>query len=175
VEPVRVVAVKTKNKANIEMGRAFVENDDWLDGFTVTVVNNYDKTVTAMTIEMTFRRDPGDTKPPFAYPLHFGPSPIGPEYVYRDPKKVIKVGETADIRLSPENYKSLKRYLEQTSYPNSIKRVELVIRTVGFEDGSMLDAGTFYLQDPSNPNDPTKKTIGPQNKKRAAKWLPVTR
>src|SRR5258705_6505689 len=98
VEPVRDVAVKTKNKENIETGRAFDEDDDWLDGFTVTVVNNYDKTVTAMTISMVFRREPGDTRPPLAQPLHFGPSPNGPEYIYRDPNKGIKVGKSADLR-----------------------------------------------------------------------------
>jgi len=160
-EPVRIVAVKTKKKASIEIGRAFNEDDDWLEGFTVTVVNNYDKTVTAMEIEMVFRREPGDTRPPFAYPLHFGPSPDRPEYIHRDPMKVIKEGKSADLRLSPENYASVKRYLEQTGYFNGIKRVELVIRAVGFEDGSMLHTGTFYLQDPANPNDPTKKIKAP--------------
>jgi hypothetical protein len=155
VEPVRVVAAKTKNKENIEIG-------DWLDGFTVTVANNYDKTVTAMTIDMVFPREPGDTRSPFAYSLHFGPSPWGREYIDRDPSKVIKVRKTADLRLSLENYKSLKRYLEQTGYPNSIKRVEVVIAEVGFEDGSMLYSGTLYLQDPAYPNDPTKKIKVPQ-------------
>ena len=157
VEPVRDVAVKTKNKETIETGRAFDEDDDWLDGFTVTVANNYDKTVTAMTIEMVFRREPGDSRPPFGYPLHFGPSPDGPEYIYRDPNKVIKVGKTADLRFSPQNYQSLKRGLEKTGYQYSIKRVELEIKEVGFEDGSMLYSGTLYLQDPAYPNDPTKK------------------
>lgn len=162
VEPVRVVAVKTKNKESIEIGRAFDEDDDWLDGFTITVTNNYDKIVTAMTVEMVFRREPGDTRSPLAYPLHFGPRANGPEYIYRDPNKVIKVGKTADLHLSPKNYKSLKRDLEQTGYPNSIKRVELVITEVGFEDGSMLYSGTFYLQDPAYPNDPTKKIKTPE-------------
>jgi hypothetical protein len=162
VEPVKVVAAKTKNKANIEIGRAFDEADDWLDGFTVTVVNNSDKTVTAMTIEMVFRREPSDTRPPVAQALHFGPSPSGREYIYRDPSKVIKVGKTGELHLSPRNYKSLKDLLEQQGYPSSIKRVELIIIEVGFEDGSVLDSGTFYLQDPANPNDPTKKIRAPQ-------------
>jgi hypothetical protein len=157
VEPVRVVAVKTKNKESVEIGRAFDEDDDWLDGFTVTVANNYDKSVTAMEIEMVFRREPGDPRPPFAYSLHLGPSPDGPEYVHRDPKRIIKVGKTADLGLSPKNYASLKNYLAQTGYSNGIQRVELVIRAVGFEDGSMLHTGTFYLQDPDHPYDPTKK------------------
>lgn len=163
-EPVRIAAVKTKNKENIEIGSAFDEDDDWLDGFRVTVVNNYDKTVTAMTIAMVFRREPGDTRPPFAWNLHFGPSPNSREYVYRDPNKVVKVGKTADLRLSPQDYDTLKHGLEQTGYPNSIRRVELVIREVGFEDGSMLYSGTFYLQDPANPNDPTKKIKVPQRR-----------
>jgi hypothetical protein len=164
IEPVRVVAAKTKNKANVEIDRAFDEDDDWLDGFRVTVVNNYDKTVTAMTIAMVFRREPGDTRPPFAWDLHFGPSPRSREYIYRDPNKVVKVGKTADLRLSPEDYETLKHAFEQTGYPNSIRRVELVIREVGFEDGSMLYSGTFFLQDPANPNDPTKKIKVPQRR-----------
>lgn len=162
LEPVGVVAVKTKKKANLEIGRAFDEDDDWLDGFTVTVANNYDKTVTAMTIELIFRREPGDKRSPFGWELHFGPRPNGPEYVDRDPKHVIKGGETADLHISPTDYKSLKLYLEKTGYVESIKRVELVVRAVGFEDGSMLYSGTFYLQDPANPNDPTKKIKVPE-------------
>jgi hypothetical protein len=168
LEPVRIVAVKTRNK-DIELGRAFDEDDDWLDGFMVTVLNNYDKTVTAMTIHMVFRRDPGDTRPPMSMELHFGPSPIAREYLHRNPNKVIKVGKTGDLRLTSENYKILKRDFEQTGYPNSIKRVELVITEVGFDDGSVFDSGSFYLQDPTNPNDPTKKIPvrepGAQNQK----------
>jgi len=162
VEPVRVVAVKTKQKANVELGQAFVEDDDWLDGFTVTVVNNYDKTVTAMTISMVFRREPGDIRPPLAWNLHFGPSPMTPEYKDRDRNKIIKVGKTAELGLSPQDYITLKRDFEETGYPTKIKRVELVVREVGFEDGSMLYSGTFYKQDPSNPDDPTKKVKVPE-------------
>jgi hypothetical protein len=132
------------------------------EGFTVTVSNNFDKTVTAMEIEMVFRREPGDTRPPLAHSLHFGPSPTGPEYLYRDRNKVIKVGKTAELSLSPENYRSLKRDFEQTGYTNGIKRVELVIREIGFEDGSALQTGTFYLQDPAYPDDPTRKIKAPQ-------------
>jgi hypothetical protein len=162
VEPVKIVAAKTKNKANIEIGRAFNEADDWLDGFTVIVVNNSDKIVTAMTIEMVFRREPGDTRPPVGHDLHFGPSPSGREYLQRDPSKVIKVGQTGELHLSPRNYKSLKDLLEQQGYPNSIMRVELIIAEVGFEDGSMLRSGMLYLQDPASPNDPTKKIKAPK-------------
>src|SRR2546429_2111522 len=111
---------------------------------------------------MVFRREPGVTGPPLAKNLHFAPSPITREYKDRDPNKVIKVGETAELRLSPQEYDTLKNDFEQTGYPNKINRVELVIRAVGFEDGRMLYSGTFYLQDPANPNDPTKKLKAPE-------------
>jgi len=117
VEPVRVVAFKTKNKENkesIETRRVFEEDDDWLNGFTVTVANNYDKTVTALTIAMVFRREPGDTRPPFAWELNLGPWANSPEYIYRDPNKIIEIGKTADLYLNAKDYKSLKLYLEKT-------------------------------------------------------------
>lgn len=157
LEPVKVTAVKTKNKGEVKIGEEFDEEDDWLDGFTLTVANNYDKTVTAMTIEIVFRREFGDTRSPFAFALHLGPSPNRPEYLKRNPNKVIKVGEKLDLRLSPKNYETLKRGFELAGYAHSIKRIELVIREVGFEDGSMLQSGTLYLQDPAYPNDPTRK------------------
>lgn len=157
VEPVSVVAIKTRNNENIETGREFEDDDNWLDGFTITVANNYDKAVTALTIEMVFRREHSDTRPPFAHVLRFGPSPNTREYLRRDPNKVINVGKTVDFQISAENYKGLRHDLEQTGYSDSIKRVELVITEVGFEDGSMLYSGKLYLQDSAYPNDPTKK------------------
>jgi hypothetical protein len=158
VEPVKVIAIKNKNKAWIEIGKAFDDDDDWLDGFTVTVVNNSDKTITAVTIEMIFRREAGDTRPPVAQPLNFGPSPFRYEYIDRDPNKVIKVGDSADLQLSVETYKNLKARLERKGYPPSIKDVEIEIREVGFEDGTAFLSGRFWQQDPNHPNDPTKKT-----------------
>jgi len=157
VEPVKVVAVKNKKKANIEIGKAFDDDDDWLDGFTVTVANNYDKTVTAIVVDMVFRRDPGDTRPPVAWPLYFGPDPMSPEYLQRDLSKVIKVGETGDLQLSPKEHRYLIDFLKQHGYPATVRRVELAISDVGFDDGSLLHRGTFFVQDPNHPNDPTKK------------------
>lgn len=122
VEPVTVSAAKSKNRGNIEIEKPFDEEDDWLDGFTVTVVNNYDRTVTSVTVEIVFRREPGDIRPPFSFQLHMGPSPNTPEYLLRDPKNVIAVGKTADLRLSPKDYSSLRGYQDQTGYPASMRQ-----------------------------------------------------
>lgn len=157
LEPIKVVAAKNKKKENIEIGKGFDDDDDWLDGFVVTVRNGSDKIVTAVTIEMIFPREPGDNRHNFLRELHFGPSPMAPEYIYRDPNKVIKPGETGDLEIRPPVYSSIKDALRKLNYPNSIRRVELRMREVGFEDGSVLLSGTLWVQDPKNPNDPTKK------------------
>ena len=157
VEPVTVVAVKNKRKPNIEIGRVFDDDDDWLDGFTVRVKNNSDQNVTAVIVEMIFRREAGDTRPPVAELLNFGPPPMLPAYLRRNPNKIIKVGETADLELNSYNYKMLTERLLRRGYVNGTARVELVINEVGFEDGSVLDSGTLWLRDPNNPNDPTKR------------------
>jgi len=156
-EPVKVTVASNKKKPSIEIGKPFDDDDDWLDGFTVKVVNTSDKIITAMNVEMVFRREPGDSRPPAAQDLYFGPSPRSPEYLQRDPNKIIRPGETGELRLSQENYQSLRLLLQETGYPMTITRVELEIRDVGFEDGSMMLAGTLYLPDPGHPNDPTKK------------------
>lgn len=156
VEPVKIVGVKTKRRADLELGKAFDDDDDWLDGLSLTVLNNSDKTVTAMTVSVIFSREPGDTRHPLALDLHFGPGAITPEYKDRDPNKIIKVHHTGELSLTPRDYLILKQDFEQLGY-QTVKRVELVVREVGFEDGSMLYSGTFYSQDPAYPNDPTKK------------------
>lgn len=161
LDPVRIVAIKTKNKANIELGKPFEEDDDWLEGFAITVANNYNKTVAAMTVEIIFRREPGDSRPPFAKELHFGPSPTGPEYTRRDPNKVIRVANTADLVLTAEDYKKVKRDLQQLGYPSSIKRVDLEVTEVGFEDGSVIRSGKLFLPDPQNSSDPSRKVPAP--------------
>ena len=169
LEPVKIVSVKTKNKDKVEPGRPFAEEDDWLDGLTLTAANNHDKTITALSVSLVFA-DPNDPRPSPTWDLHFGPSPNSPEYLRRDPNKIIKAGKTVALRLSKEDYQSLKHHFEQAGYSNGIKRLEIEVREVGFEDGSMVQDGRLYLQDTAYPNDPTKKI---DNRYRGKPLLPV--
>src|SRR5437016_3006941 len=124
VEPVKVVAAKNKKKANIEIGKYFDDDDDWLDGFIITVSNSSSKIVTALTVDLVFPRDPGDTRHGFLEELHFGPSPTRPEYTARNPNKVIRIGETRDLEIDSQMYRNIKDTLQQLGYPKSISRVE---------------------------------------------------
>lgn len=156
IEPVKIVAIKTKNKAMVERGKPFNDDDDWFDGLTLTLANNYDKTVTALTIELIFTED-GGPMPPWSWDLNFGPSPKTPEYLHRDPNKVIKIGQSVELGLSKERYQGLREGLKNSGNTRTITQVEIEIKEVGFEDGSMVQEGRLYLQDPAYPKDPTKK------------------
>jgi len=113
--------------------------------------------LTALIVDLVFPRDPGDIRPPFAKTLNFGPRPTFPEYAYRNPNKVIKPEETVDLQLTGENYLSTMRTLEKLGYTGRIHRIEVIIRDVGFDDGTVLRSGTWYKQDPNTPSDPTRK------------------
>ncbi len=156
IEPVKIVAIKTKNKARVERGKPFNEEDDWLDGLTLTLANNSAKTVTALSIELVFTED-GSPLPPWSWDLNFGPSPNSPEYLRRDTNKVIKIGQTVELGLSKERYQGLREGLKQSGNTRTITQLEIEVREVGFADGSMVQEGRLYLQDPAHPTDPTRK------------------
>ena len=157
VEPVKAVFAKSKRKEKIDIGKPFQDDDDWLDGFTITFRNDSDKIVTALVVELVFPREQGDTRNKFAEELSLGPSPITAAYAQRNPNRVIRPGETANLEVRPDTYKSIKDALRTLDYSDSVDRVQITITEVGFDDGSVLLSGKLYIQDPANPTDPTKK------------------
>ncbi|HJQ34442.1 MAG TPA: hypothetical protein VJ866_19840 [Pyrinomonadaceae bacterium] len=154
-EPIRIAGMKTKKKGEIKFGGKFVEDDDWVEGFTILVHNISGKTITALAVDATFHRPDGKSSretPPFSYTFHFGPNPLFPEYSLRDKTKIIKPGETVELSLPDEDYEGIKGALKQLNYPGSVKRVELMIHTVGFEDGTVWSGGSWFYRDPDNPD-----------------------
>jgi hypothetical protein len=153
-EPIEIVGLKNK-KGKFKLNQKLADDDDWLDGFAVTVVNRTSKTISSVVITMIFHRPENhktSNDPPYVYTLHFSANPFFPEYELRDKSKVIKPGESIDIAVSDEDYRQNNIFLRQVEYPASIKRVELVLDTVGYEDGTIWSGGTMFKHDPNNPN-----------------------
>ena len=177
-EPIEIVGLKNK-KGKFKLGQKITDDDNWLDGFTLTVVNRSSKNIDSLVIDIWFPR-PANHKtssdPPYFYTLHFNPHPLFPEYALRDRTKVIRPGETADLVISDEDYQQNLRYLAQAAYPPSIKRVELVIHTVGFEDGTVWMGGPVRKRDPKNPYkllDEEEQTSGRERRRPAKFFAPA--
>lgn len=153
-EPIEIVGLKNK-KGKFKLGQKIKDDDEWLDGLTVTVANRTSKTISSVVIDVIFHRPENDrtsNDPPYVYTLHFSANPFFPEYELRDKSKVIRPGEAVDITVSEEDYRQIKEFLRQAEYPASIKRVQLVIKAVGYEDGTIWSGGTTFKRDPNNPN-----------------------
>ena len=131
VEPVKVTGVKTKNKIEIELDKSFEDEDDWLDGLSLSVSNEHDKAVIALNISLVFRRESGDKRPPFAWNLRLSPN------------RVITPGETLELQLTSQNYESIQRAFALTGYTSSVTRVEVVVKEVKFDDGRTLYSGNW--------------------------------
>lgn len=171
-EPVEISGVKNKKK-RIKLAEKFLDDDDWLDGFTVTIVNTSGKTITSLNIYLTFVRPPDHETtddPPLGYPLYFNPSPFHAEYALRDPSRVVRPGESIDLVLRDDEYEGIKRFLKQLKYPRgSVQRLEIMIHTVGFEDGTAWGGGTTFHRDPDKPDKlvPDPEPIGRAQKRPA--------
>ena len=152
-EPVKIVELKNKKK-KFKFDEEFNDEGNWLDGFTIKVLNNSGKTITYLNISLTFTRPENhktSNEPPLLYELRFNPDPFFPEYALRDKSKVIKPGETFELVLPDEEYEHIRRFLKELGYPDNVKKVELMIRRVGFEDGTVWSGGSIFHPDPNKP------------------------
>ena len=101
-EPIKILKLKTKDK-EVELGKKFLEEDDWLKGLTVTVQNISDKAIARIEIELAFPRPGGGTKekPTLVAAMIYGldPAESGAETL-----KLVLPGESVDIKLLDAAY-----------------------------------------------------------------------
>jgi hypothetical protein len=157
-EPIKVVKVKTKGKA-IELGKKFGEEDDWLQGLTVTVQNLSDKAIARIELKLAFPRAGGGSSPETAiYMIGMGygkePADVPPEEVL----KLVLPGETVDVKLLEVNVPFIKEDLEKLGYEQPIKHARISVRSVTFVDGSEWAGGEIFYPNPNNP----KRKINPE-------------
>jgi hypothetical protein len=154
LEPITIIGLRNK-KGKIKLGEKLKRSDDWLDGFSVTIVNNTEKVINSISIELFFPRLEAvgkDGPAPLFFPLDFNPSPFLPEYALRDKSRVVVPGESFELVMRDDEYEYLKQFLRELNYSPSVKEVELLIRSVGFEDGTAWSGGTFFYRDPRKPD-----------------------
>lgn len=142
-EPVKIRIVKTK-KGTTAIGRKFSDDDDWVKGLTLNLLNTSGKPITHVKVEVAFLRPANDVtsdEPPFAIFLTYASAP----------GKALEPGETVEVSLSDEEYPRIQRTLSKLNYPASIKEIQLYITEVNFDDGTAWHTGRMFRYDPQNP------------------------
>lgn len=150
-EPIKIDKLKVKGK-HVGLGQNFLEDDDWLNGLTVSVKNVSGKTIVYIEMVLEFSRPEGPAQGiPTINRLMYGQYPLLPgETDPPNSESPVTPGETVDIVLS--DYDSLQEVLRQTNYPPSIKQVEVSVDSVIFNDGTKWYKDKIFTRDPNNPN-----------------------
>jgi hypothetical protein len=155
--PIKITNVITKGR-EVEMDKDFQDDDDWLRGLTIRMINHSGKTVTFVEVLGTFQRSVDQTPGlPAGWPFSKGIDPFGPEVLGEPPKvEPILPGGQIEIVLSDLEYEEIRRFLKDVQFPNTIKRLELEVIKIGFSDGTAWNTNRTYKRDPTNIKGPIK-------------------
>jgi hypothetical protein len=151
-EPVKVTLLKVRGKS-IKLDQDFEEDDDWLNGLTISVTNTSDKPITYLGFRIDFPHPGGISRdnPIPAYDFSYGHKPSSANTASPDDIKPIMPGETKDFTISDNDYAIVRQLLGQSGYPAIIKHIDIVLDDIGFADGTLWRAGTMHKRDPNNP------------------------
>lgn len=149
-EPVEIISAKTKNQTDISFGRKFDDDDEWIQGLTISVKNISIKPITYINIYVLFDRPDTLRKndPPFLHSLSYGTK----AYPAPTDSPNLMPGDSTDLILSDSTYESIKRALHKIGYPPNVKRLQMYVSEVVFEDGTMWANGYWYTRDPNDRN-----------------------
>lgn len=153
--PIKIVAVKTK-LGEIKMDKEFLAADDWLKGLTVRLVNHSGRRVTFVEVLIIFWRTedqtPGQT---VGWPLKAGINPFSPDLSGQLPMQPAVPGDEIELILSDAKYVESKRFLKAFQFPDAIKKVELKLIAIGFDDDTAWYSGRMYRREATNIGEPS--------------------
>ena len=133
---------------NRNSGEGFDSDPEWVKDLSFNLKNSSDKSIVYLKVNINFpeTRSTGNL---MSYGINFGARP-GLQSKFNTPLS-LKPGETLEIALDKEKEK-LYKFLSGRQPIESIKKVELEIGYIIFEDKTAWTAGTFLRQDPANPS-----------------------
>lgn len=152
-EPVKISELKAKGR-EVRAGEKFKDYNDWFKGLTIKIRNTSDKPVKYVSVLVSFPR-PIEQKEagrlPFGEQLTYGFSPVDTKAAEgSSPTPSIPPGESIELVLSEKYFDEYTRVLKRLAFPDAIKRIELTLQEVGFEDGLLWSGGEFWRRDPNN-------------------------
>ena len=148
-EPLRIKTIKGK-KGAINVGKKFLDDDEWLKGLSFNVENISEKNIIYIELELDFPKA-NDDPPPLIFSVEYGLRPLLDGSLAADAPPPIKPGEEIELSLSDVEHTRLRKLLEKLGYPKSIKQAVFTIGMVIFDDLSMWSTGRLMRRDPNDP------------------------
>lgn len=150
-EPIKINKIKVAD-IEVESGKKFQGNNDWLHGLTVNVTNKSNKNICYIDIAFDFPR--ADEQPGFRdYLLWRGCKFSTDGQEIPEMSKPLKPGESIDIVLTDDDYVLNQNTLKKLGFPESIYLVEIRVQEIGFEGekDTKWIIGQMFRRDPNNP------------------------
>jgi hypothetical protein len=153
-EPVKISELKAKAR-EVRAGEKFNDSNDWFKGLTIRIRNTSDKPVKYVSVLVSFPR-PKEQKEagqlPFGEHLIYGSSPVDAKAATgSSPPPSIPPGESIELALSEKHFDEYTSVLKRLAFPDAIKRIELTLQEVGFEDGLLWSGGGVLATRPKQP------------------------
>jgi hypothetical protein len=145
---IRVTRIKAGQR-NRQLNEKFDDDDDWLKKLSVQLENTSGKTIVYLQVNFNFpeTKTSGNL---MSYPIILGRKPGSQRVSHNDPLLFLP-GGTIEISLN-EHYNKLTKFIGTRHLPKLIRKAQLEIGFIVFEDGTGWSAGHFYRQDPNNPD-----------------------
>lgn len=147
--PIKIASVGTA-KRKVVLGKPFQDDDDWMKGLTVRVLNSSGKALTHIEVMITFDRPADQAAQPRAdWDLSYGANPFHfklDENIPPPLDPLIQPGAIQTLELSDSEYGFMRAFLWDLKFPASIEKIHVVVYTIGFADGTAW-GGQMYKRD----------------------------
>jgi hypothetical protein len=132
----------------VKFDEAFDGSDEWLPTVLLSVKNISNKSIVYLSVDVNFP-ETRSLRAMMSYPIELGQKPES-KFPTRNAPMVLLPGDTLEIQLQ-DHYPKIKTFVEKQWTIKDIRKAELEIGFVIFDDRTAWAAGNFYRQDPTNP------------------------
>ena len=147
-KPVKLVELRAANRP-VRLGEKFEGASDWLHGATFKLRNDSGKEIVYLELDLNFP-ETAYTGSEMSFSIKAGRRPGGPGDL-KEPLSVKPNGELV-FSLDEKKYKELSDFVGKRHRLSEVNQVRVEVGFVVFGDGTAWGAGSYYRQDPANPN-----------------------
>jgi hypothetical protein len=156
-EPIRIRQVKT-NGRTVALGKKFLQDPNWLKGFSVSVQNVSNKAIARIEIKLSFLRDEMAASNASTYGVTLSSGVEPADLPGGELPKLVLPDDTVEVPLLEGNVPSITQDLASLGYPEAVTRARLTVESVIFADGSTWAGDEMLYPDPKSP----KRKINPR-------------
>lgn len=146
-EPIDIELIRNTS-TTIRFDEKFEQESDWLNGFSVTIKNKSDKNIKFIRLSLDFL-ETAKTGNMMTFPMSFGKNPADKRSETKS--SLLGSGETVTLALSDKQHKQLKAFLESRHAIDELKKLQIVVIKVLYEDDTGWNLGNQIRMEPGNP------------------------